>query len=159
MNLRASATAMVVVTASFLSAVVLADEAKIERGRYLVTIAGCNDCHTSGYALQEGHVPESEWLKGDVLGWNGPWGTTYAPNLRLSLSKMSEDQWVGFARNLRARPPMPSVNLNQMKENDMRDLHAYITQLQPLGDPAPDYLPPGVKPTGPHVRFPAPPPE
>jgi hypothetical protein len=32
----------------------------IERGRYLVTITGCNDCHTEGYAEARGEIPESE---------------------------------------------------------------------------------------------------
>ena len=162
MNVRLSATAlvlaMVVVISPFISAAALTDASKIERGRYLATIAGCNDCHTAGYAMLEGKVPESEWLKGDVLGWKGPWGTTYAPNLRISLSKMSEDQWVSFARNLRSRPPMPSINLNAMNEEGMRDLYAFITQLQPLGNPAPAYLPPGESPAGPYVTFPTPPP-
>lgn len=40
----------------------------IERGRYLVEIAGCNDCHTLGYAQSGGQVPESTWLTGDSLG-------------------------------------------------------------------------------------------
>jgi hypothetical protein len=71
---------------------------------------------------------------------------------------MTEDQWVTFAKNLRSRPPMPSVNLNQMHEEDMRALYAYIRQLQPVGDSAPAYLPPGETPTGPYVTFPAPPP-
>lgn len=136
---------------------VVADDAqagKIERGRYLATITGCNDCHTAGYGMSGGKVPETEWLKGDAFGWKGPWGTTYAPNLRISLSKMTEDQWVGFAQQLNSRPPMPSFNLNKMKEQDLRDLYTFITHLQPLGDPAPEYLPPGVEPAGPHVAFP-----
>jgi uncharacterized membrane protein len=28
-----------------------------QRGRYLVQITGCNDCHTAGYAAAEGAVP------------------------------------------------------------------------------------------------------
>ena len=28
---------------------VIADDAQIARGKYLVTIGGCNDCHTPGY--------------------------------------------------------------------------------------------------------------
>ena len=36
----------------------------LERGRYLVVIGGCNDCHTAGYPEQGGKVPEGEWLKG-----------------------------------------------------------------------------------------------
>jgi len=55
----------------------------LDRGRYLVKIAGCNDCHTAGYAETAGKVPEKQWLTGDQLGWRGPWGTTYAANLRL----------------------------------------------------------------------------
>lgn len=30
----------------------------LDRGRYLVKIGGCNDCHTSGYAQTAGKVPE-----------------------------------------------------------------------------------------------------
>ena len=129
----------------------------VERGRYLVKITGCNDCHTTGYAELEGQVPESAWLQGDALGWKGPWGTTYAANLRLSLSRMTEDEWVSFARNLRARPPMPSVQLHQMSDEDLRALYAFVRQLAPLGDPAPNYLPPGQEPTTPYVLFPEPP--
>jgi hypothetical protein len=44
----------------------------IERGRYLIRIAGCNDCHTANYAMRGGKVPEAEWLTGDDLGWRGP---------------------------------------------------------------------------------------
>ncbi len=163
MNVRFASSRLalvaVLVSAAFST---LADEsaaAKIERGRYLVTIAGCNDCHTAGYANVEGQTPESEWLKGDALGWKGPWGTTYAPNLRITLSTMNEDQWVSFAHSLRSRPPMPSFNLNVMTEKDLRDIYAFITHLQPLGDPAPAYLPPGEVPAGPYVEFPAPPEE
>jgi hypothetical protein len=29
----------------------IADEAQIERGKYLVTLGGCHDCHTPGYFL------------------------------------------------------------------------------------------------------------
>ena len=57
----------------------------VERGRYLAIIGGCNDCHTDGYLQAEGDVPEDRWLLGSPVGWRGPWGTTYPPNLRLSV--------------------------------------------------------------------------
>ncbi len=60
-----------------------ADKALIERGRYLVKTTGCNDCHTAGYTQTAGGTPQKAWLQGDVVGWQGPWGTTYASNLRL----------------------------------------------------------------------------
>jgi mono/diheme cytochrome c family protein len=62
------------------------DTQQIERGRYLVKITGCNVCHTPGYTQKAGKVPEKEWLTGDRLGWRGPWGTTYAGNLRTYIS-------------------------------------------------------------------------
>ncbi|MDX1527262.1 MAG: cytochrome c precursor, partial [Gammaproteobacteria bacterium] len=79
------------------------DPAKVERGRYLISISGCNDCHTRGFAESSGNVPESKWLSGDSLGWKGPWGTTYPSNLRRLLASLSEDQWVHFARNMKSR--------------------------------------------------------
>jgi mono/diheme cytochrome c family protein len=122
-----------------------------------VKIGGCNDCHTAGYAHAGGAVPESEWLKGDRVGWKGPWGTTYAPNLRISLSALSEDQWVQYAHNAKLRPPMPWFNLHAMTERDLRDLHRYVRALGPAGEPAPAYVPPTVEPQGPVITFPAPP--
>jgi mono/diheme cytochrome c family protein len=44
--------------ATALSAVAhAADDPLVERGRYLVKIAGCNDCHTAGYTQANGAVP------------------------------------------------------------------------------------------------------
>ncbi len=133
------------------------DEPSVERGRYVVVIGGCNDCHTAGYAEAGGNVPEEEWLKGDILGWRGPWGTTYPPNLRLSLSEMTEDEWLEIARTFETRPPMPWFNIHAMTETDIRSLHRYVTSFEDLGEPAPEYVPPGEEPEGPFVQFPAPP--
>ena len=78
----------------------------IERGKYLVTIAGCNDCHTPlkmGPAGPEpdmtrmlsGHpelvalppapkLPEGPWMvtvAATNTAWSGPWGVSYTANL------------------------------------------------------------------------------
>jgi hypothetical protein len=78
----------------------------IERGRYLVTVAGCNDCHTPWKLGEKGPEPDmSRMLSGHPEGmklppppalppgpwgftgtltmtaWSGPWGTSYAANL------------------------------------------------------------------------------
>ena len=73
--------------------------ADAKRGRYLVQIAGCNDCHTPGYAPAGGKVEEKLWLTGDQLGYRGPWGTTYPSNLRLLVKDMTADQFVKHARS------------------------------------------------------------
>lgn len=130
---------------------------QIERGRYVVRIAGCNDCHTPGYAESGGTVPESKWLTGDTLGWRGPWGTTYSSNLRDKIPQMSEDQWVKFARTTRLRPPMPWFALRDMSEPDLRALYRFVVHLGPGGSPAPAYVPPDQEPKPPYITFPAPP--
>lgn len=126
----------------------------IERGKYLVTVSGCNDCHTPGYALSGGKVDEAQWLTGDALGWQGPWGTTYATNLRLQFAGMSRAQWLRHARTMEPRPPMPWFNVRAMTDADLTAIHAYVVSLGPGGQPAPAALPPGQKASGPVVVFP-----
>ena len=125
----------------------------VERGRYVVGIAGCNDCHTPGFAMKGGQVAESEWLTGDALGWRGPWGTTYATNLRLYIPTLTEDQWVKKAKTLSTRPPMPWFNLHRMTDEDLRAIYRYVRDLGPAGKPAPAYVAPTAVPAGPYVQF------
>jgi cytochrome c553 len=83
-------------------------KAMIERGQYLVTVAGCNDCHSpkkmtsNGPVLDEARIlsgqPADEKLaevppnifspdkwgaitNNHLTAWVGPWGTSYSPNL------------------------------------------------------------------------------
>lgn len=133
------------------------DPALVERGRYLVEVAGCNDCHTAGYADAAGEVPEREWLKGSPLGYRGPWGTTYASNLRLYMADMTEAQWLERARTLKTRPPMPWFNVRAMSTRDLRAVYRFIRDLGPIGKPAPAFVPPDQEPGGPYVQWPVPP--
>ena len=130
---------------------------EIARGRYVVQTSGCNDCHTPGYGLSGGKTPESEWLTGDSLGWQGPWGTTYPANLRLYFNATSEKAWLKTAKTFETRPPMPWFNVHAMSDADLRAMYRYIRHLGPAGKPAPAYVPPGGKVTTPVVTFPAPP--
>ena len=123
-------------------------------GRYLVKTTGCNDCHTPGYMASAGHVAEAQWLTGDSLGWKGPWGTTYATNLRLFFAQMNESQWRAHARRMEPRPPMPWFNLRAMSDADLSAIYRYLKAAGPAGQPAPAYLPPGQTPVGPVVQFP-----
>lgn len=82
-----------------------AKEEMIKRGEYLVTIAGCNDCHTPWIMTEHGPEPdmsrmlsghpkdvkvppppkmEGGWMaagSGTFTAWGGPWGISYAINL------------------------------------------------------------------------------
>jgi mono/diheme cytochrome c family protein len=99
----------VILTASAvpaLAADVSAAGDKVARGKYLVTISGCNDCHTpwkvgpNGPApdmtrMLSGHpeamalppapqLPDGPWVvtaAGTNTAWSGPWGVSYTANL------------------------------------------------------------------------------
>jgi mono/diheme cytochrome c family protein len=129
-----------------------ADKASVERGRYLVQIGGCNDCHTARYAEKAGNVPMSEWLTGAPVGFQGAWGTSYAANLRLTLDGLTEDQWVTFARVPR-RPPMPWFNLRDMSDDDLRAMYRFVRDLGPKGERAPPAAAAGVAVNTPIIVF------
>jgi mono/diheme cytochrome c family protein len=133
------------------------DAAAVERGKYLVKITGCNDCHTAGYPQAGGQIPVEQWLTGSDVGWRGAWGTTYPTNLRFTFQTLSEDQWVALAHTAQMRPPMPWFALRDLSERDLRDMYRFIRSLGMAGKPAPAYLPPGAVPQGPYVQYPMPP--
>lgn len=126
----------------------------LERGRYLAIVAGCNDCHTAGYADAAGKVPEKDWLMGDRIGWRGPWGTTYSSNLRLAMQRLTEEQWLHVARTVEFRPPMPWYVLREMTEQDLRAIYRFIKSLGPAGEPTPAFVPPDQEPPKPYILFP-----
>jgi mono/diheme cytochrome c family protein len=134
-------------------------EAAIARGRYLVAITGCNDCHTAGFTEANSKLPERDWLKGSTLGFRGPWGTTYPTNLRNLVAHMTEADWLAYLRTMHPKPPMPWWSVKGMTPDDQRALYAFIRHLGPAGENAPDDLPPGIAPPPPVVSFPAPPAE
>ena len=127
-------------------------ESPVAAGRYLIMVGGCNDCHTPGF-LQNSNVPESEWLTGSPVGWRGPWGTTYAQNLRLRIQDYTEDQWIQMAHTRNTLPPMAWFSLNSMNEEDLRAMYAYIKSLEPKGEPMPAALPPDQEPETPYLSL------
>ena len=148
------AAALLLQTAALADAPKPHEQNPVERGRYLVRVAGCNDCHTPGYLPSDGRVDEKLWLTGDGFGWSGPWGTTYATNLRLFVANLSEAQWLQHTATMRPRPPMPWFNVASMTETDRKAIYAYLKALGPAGQPAPAALPPGKPPPQPYALFP-----
>ena len=133
------------------------DTARVARGKYLVKITGCNDCHTAGYPPSGGTIPVEQWLLGSDVGWRGQWGTTYASNLRMFIQTVSEDQWVKLAHTAKMRPPMPWFALHDLHERDLRDMYRFIKSLGAAGKAAPAFVAPDQLPQGPYVQFPMPP--
>lgn len=129
------------------------DDELIERGRYLVKVTGCNDCHTPRYGERSGNVPETDWLIGTSIGYKGGWGTTYAKNLRHMLADKSEAQWVTYAKRMRAKPPMPWFNVNAMTDDDLKAMYQFIRFLGDNQNQVPEELPPGVEPKTQYINF------
>jgi len=103
--------------------------------------------------MQKGpEVPESEWLIGLPIGFQGPWGTTYPSNLRLVIKSMDEAQWITHARQQRL-PPMPWFNLARMTDEDLKAVYAYVRSLGEPGARVPAYIAPGGKVTTPFFVF------
>jgi mono/diheme cytochrome c family protein len=117
-------------------------QADIRHGRYLIATSGCNDCHTAGFMQNDGHIAEADWLTGNNMGWQGPWGTTYPANLRLLVQQMDETAWVAHAR-MPFRPPMPAPSMRAMSDTDLIAMYRYIKHLGAKGLPAPAYVMPG----------------
>lgn len=125
----------------------------IAAGKYLVMIGGCNECHTPGYEVQGMNLPEDQWLIGVPVGFRGPWGTTYATNLRRFMSSQTEDLFVQIMKARKARPPMPWESMHAMSEPDLRAVFQYIKSLPVRGDVSPEFVPAGVEPKTPYILF------
>lgn len=140
-------------------------EDSIARGRYLVTIAGCNDCHTPGYLYG---VPDTtRLLSGSEVGWGGPWGVSYARNLTpdstTGLGTWTSEQIVTAIRTGQRPdashillPPMPWQDFSHLTDKDAYAIAAYLKTIPAVSHQAPAIVPPGKKATTPVIPFPAP---
>ncbi len=158
MLIRKTHSSLLLVVLIF-SPVAVSKDAGVEhaKGKYLVQIGGCNDCHTAGYAPSGGTTPESQWLMGDQVGFRGPWGTTYPVNLREYVGNLSEAEWIAKAKVLKTRPPMPWWALNEMKEEDLSAVYQYIKSLGSVENTVPSFVPPEEEPKTPYIQWPQPP--
>ena len=90
--LAAAAAALVA-----LSTAAAAADGQLDRGKYLVTIAGCNDCHTPGYFF--GKPDMDRYLGGSDVGFEIPGlgvfvGRNITPDKETGIGSWSMDQIV-----------------------------------------------------------------
>jgi mono/diheme cytochrome c family protein len=137
----------------------------LQRGEYLVTIAGCNDCHTPGYLY--GAPDMSRMLSGSEVGWTGPWGIAFAANLTpdpaTGLGGWSDDDIITVLRTGQRpdgrmlAPIMPYQNFSKLTDEDVRAIVAYLRSLPPVVHEEPSPVPPGGPFTGAAIAMPPPP--
>ncbi len=123
----------------------------IERGRYLVGYGSCNDCHTPGWRESDGKTPVSDWMTGSNLGYRGPWGTSYPPNVRLEFARISEGDWLFMVGSRGGHWPMVWHDLRMLDDDDRRAIYRFVRSLGPAGHEAPNDLPPSQEPKTPYI--------
>ncbi|MGE5175237.1 MAG: c-type cytochrome [Hyphomicrobiales bacterium] len=136
----------------------------VARGKYLVTIMSCADCHTPGTLY--GAPDFTRQLSGSELGWGGPWGTTYprnlTPDMETGIGAWSQDDIVkaiqtGYRPDgTQLSPPMPWPNFANLTHDDAMAIAAYLKSLPPIHHKVPDKLGPGVKAKGSVLAIPPP---
>ncbi|MDR7147771.1 c-type cytochrome [Rhizobium sp. BE258] len=110
----------------------------VERGRYLVMMGGCNDCHTPGYL--NGKPDQNRLLGGSDVGFIGPdKGTYVGPNLtpdaETGLGNWSADDIVkaiqtGLTPEGRELAPMmPWRRFAGLQKSDAYAIAAYLKSL------------------------------
>jgi len=137
----------------------------VVRGRYLVTIMSCNDCHTPGYFY--GQPDTTRRLSGSDLGWVGPWGVVHARNLTpdsTGIGSWTVEQIVTALRTgntpsgAQLAPIMPWMNYASiLDQDDATAIAAYLKSLPAIVHENLDRVPPAKKAPGALIAFPPPP--
>lgn len=125
----------------------LAASRQVERGRYLVTVIGCGDCHTPG-ALT-GKPDMARFLGGGDVGFQLPdLGTFVPPNLtpdkETGLGKWTKKQIVTAfttgkdpeGRSL--APIMPWRDFAHLTKTDADAIASYLKTLKPVSHKVPE---------------------
>jgi mono/diheme cytochrome c family protein len=147
----------VLLAASFWGAMrVQGAESPIDRGHYLVTIAGCSDCHTPG--AMQGKPDLGRFLAGSEVGFDIPGlgvfvGSNLTPDPETGLGKWSDDEIVAAVTTglrpdgRRLAPAMPWQGLSKLTTTDARAIVAYLRSLPPVRNAASGPFGPSETPT------------
>jgi mono/diheme cytochrome c family protein len=137
-----------------------ANNTAVDRGRYLVRITGCHDCHspkvqgmTPNLDLALSGRPASTQLptetktevhaSPDLTAWTGPWGFSVASNLTPEPTtgigtRYNEASFIATMRTGKKpngtpiMPPMPSDVYQNMTDDDLKAIFAYLRTLKPI---------------------------
>jgi len=137
-----------------------AADSQVERGKYLVGITGCHDCHSpkiTGMKPDPDRIlsgrPQSTKVPSSALGevhasedltaWTGGWGQSVASNLtpdpatglgmRYTEAKFVQTMRTGKKpEGVAIMPPMPVDVYVNMKDDDLKAIFAYLKTIKPI---------------------------
>lgn len=114
----------------------LQDFAAVERGRYLANAADCGSCHT---------VPGSDHPFSGGRPIETPFGVLVSPNItpdrETGIGAWSDEEFEAAVRNGRRRdgkrlyPAMPFPYFARMTPEDVKDVRAYLSTIEPVRNP------------------------
>ncbi len=115
-----------------------ADQAQIDRGKYLVTISGCSDCHTPGTFL--GNPDMKRYLGGSDVGFAIPGlgifpGRNLTPDNETGLGKWSAADIIkaittgGRPDGRQLAPIMPYEAFSKLTKSDAEAIAAFLKSI------------------------------
>lgn len=133
-----------------------AAQAQVDRGKYLVTIAGCNDCHTPGYFF--GKPEMNRFLAGSEVGFEIPGlGVFHGPNLtpdkETGLGNWTVEQIVTALQTGKRpdgrelAPIMPWRAFANLTKDDVTAIAMFLKTIPAVKNKVPGPFGPGEKPT------------
>ncbi|TGQ30605.1 MULTISPECIES: cytochrome c [unclassified Mesorhizobium] len=139
---------------AFASVSAKADGAQIKRGEYLVTIGGCNDCHTPGYFF--GKPDMSRFLGGSDVGFEIPGlgvfvGRNITPDKKTGIGSWTPEQIVttiqtGERPDGRILAPiMPWHAFAHLTADDAMAIAAFLQSVKSVDNEVPEPFKPGEK--------------
>jgi mono/diheme cytochrome c family protein len=149
---RIAFVATVGLIASVSSLPTRADEAQVARGKYLVGIAGCNDCHTPGYFF--GKPDMARFLGGSEVGFEIPGlgvfaGRNITPDKETGIGNWTEDEIItalqtGMRPDGRQLAPiMPWHAFASLTSEDVTAIAVFLKSLPPVSNAVPEPVSPG----------------
>ncbi len=121
----------------------VADDAQIARGRYLVTLSGCSDCHTPGALL--GSPDMKRYLGGSDVGFAIPGagvfvGENLTPDKDTGLGSWTDAQIIAAFRTGKTpegrelSPVMPFPALSHLTDEDAQAIVAFLKSLPAISN-------------------------
>jgi mono/diheme cytochrome c family protein len=133
-----------------------AQDSQIARGKYLVTVASCTDCHTPGFFL--GKPDMTRYLGGSEVGFEIPGlgvfhGRNLTPDRETGLGNWTADQIVAAIQTgvrpdgRQLAPTMPWQAFSHMTKEDAYAIAAFLKSLPPVKNMVPGPFGSNQKPT------------
>ncbi len=116
-------------------------ESPVERGKYLVVLSGCNDCHTPGFFL--GKPDMAKYLGGSDVGFEIPGlgvfpGRNITPDKETGIGSWSTEQ-IATALTTGKRPDgrmlapiMPYHSFSYLTKEDVAAIVAFLQSIPPV---------------------------